>query len=173
MRGNWFPLGLDLETTGLDPNEATILSVGAYDFERDRSFYEEIRLDYFQGNPAAFRVNGFDVTKLDNPKNSLGAQRLRMDTCDIAFAKWLSEAGYENEGGCKYIPVGKNIGSMDMQFLKKYMPKSRAKFGHRFIDINSIVFMESKKMNFGFKAIRRQIMTQASIVLKDTIDRKT
>lgn len=171
-RGSWFPLGLDLETTGLQPEDAVILSVGAYDPDTARRFYEEIRWDKLKGTPSALRINGMDFTTLDLAENSIGQQRLRMETCDIAFTKWIKELkNPQGEAVRNYIPVGFNVGSFDVdRFMREYMPKSRAEFGHRFIDLNSLFFRESYRTNTDFMALRDRVITEATVEMGSVIE---
>lgn len=159
-RGIWRPLGFDIETTALNPSEGVILSVGAYDPESGRQFYEEIRWDILPVKPSSMRINGFLAQEVDSPTNSIGEQRLRNDVCDIAFAKWLTEHGYED--GCDYIPVGLNAGSFDVKWLEHHFPKSREKFGHRFIDLNTLFFRKSYLTDYGFKGVRSVIFNEAT-----------
>jgi len=159
-RGIWRPLGFDIETSSIEPNDGVILSIGAYDPQTGRSFYEELRWDNLRVSPSAMRVNRIDITKVDGAQNSIGGQRLRNDVCDVALAKWLSEHGYED--GCDYIPTGLNVGSFDIKWISQFMPKSRSKFGHRFIDLNSLYFRKSFAANYGFKGIRSVVSLEAS-----------
>lgn len=68
-------LVVDVETSGLDPNTNTILSIGAIDFNRpERQFYQECQL--LKGSlisQQALQVNGYTIAQItDSTKKSLG-----------------------------------------------------------------------------------------------------
>jgi DNA polymerase III epsilon subunit-like protein len=78
---------LDVETTGLDPERCSLLSIGAIDFDHpDDRFYEECRVwDEAEINPEALVVNGTSMEEATDPN--------RKTESDIVknFLYWLSD----------------------------------------------------------------------------------
>lgn len=58
---------------------------------------------------------------------------------DIEFTNWLIELG-ANQKRRLIVPVGFNVGSFDMKFIKSFLPKSFDLFTRRAVDLNGICF---------------------------------
>jgi hypothetical protein len=123
-------VSIDIETTGLNPNEDQVLEIGAIieDTENKLSFEDapkfSIILEHpkYIGSATAISMNAriFDILgKI--PSRADDASKYRYENYIVKaedaaqhFAKWLSE------NGIKY-PVnaaGKNFGTFDLRFLK-------------------------------------------------------
>ena len=133
------PLGLDLETSSTEQHNGVILSIGLYDPSGTnwggRHFYTEIR--YTQPIPIcaeAMRVNKLKTTLLDNPN---------LPTLEEAEEKVLWWIRKNHSKPYSYIPVGFNVGSFDMAFIKVHMPRLHALFGYRSVDLNSLLIAEA------------------------------
>ena len=63
---------VDVETTGVDPKENSLLSIGAVDFENpDNYFYGECKLrERAVINPKALDVNGFTIEKINSSEKT-------------------------------------------------------------------------------------------------------
>jgi len=112
-------LYLDLETTGLYPDEgAAILSIGAVldrNTKKDpiKEFYAVIRLadeEWKQASPQALRVNGFTYDKMVEEGKPFNVVR-------DEFISFLMDNGVQAR---KAICLGQNP-AFDMEFLQYYM----------------------------------------------------
>lgn len=128
---------VDTETSGLDPRECGIVSLGAVDFfSPEREFYQECRLDQedkiFEGIPgtslrSASEINGFSEEEMRDVRKQSQKQLLE------DFFRWCES--------CKeMILAGENIGHFDLKFIEIRSIKYNLKmpFGHRSEDLHSI-----------------------------------
>lgn len=67
---------------------------------------------------------------------------------DIEFTNWLIELG-ANKKRRLIVPVGFNVGSFDMKFIKRFLPKSFELFTRRAVDLNGICFSMDGLKYFG------------------------
>lgn len=127
---------VDVETTGLDPQKSSIVSIGAVEFENpSNQFYQECRA--WPGaviSDEALRVNGFTREQVtDTSKPTL------IDTI-CKFLDW-SET-------CKELTLaGHNVGYFDIRFLEESLkragPSVRAwPFGHRTVDTHTLCYTD-------------------------------
>ena len=143
-------ISLDLETSGTDENETTILSIGCVRFSDNKSFYADVRHKSLNVTPEAMRVNGIEITTVDDPK------RIPMGGVDIDFRAWLRSDQFYKEGKTyTLIPMGMNVGTFDMKFVRKYLPKSAALFGYRSMDLNAMIFAEATRTDVPFRQVKR------------------
>jgi len=146
------PVGLDIETSANSVKlGGKILSIGCYDPIEDLQFYKEIRYKELMVQPEAMRINGMDITKCDHKDN------MNLKSCDIELRKWL--------GNEKAIPVGWNVGTYDMRFLREEMPKTFNTLGHRSIDLNALCFMTALKNDIGWKAVKKNMKRYSGEIL--------
>ena len=72
---------------------------------------------------------------LDFVKSSPSAK-----TIDEECYEWLVKNGVDSAGRNYNIPVGFNVGSFDMPFIKHSLPKTYSLFSYRTIDLNAICY---------------------------------
>lgn len=113
-------LSVDIETTGLDPDWCEILQIGGCVADtRSPSVSQLFKVDVswsrIQGEPFGLKMNSHLLTTED---------AVPIDVAITAFDAWVRSTGVTIFGG-------KNFGSFDAPFLKKY---SEIDFGYRFID---------------------------------------
>lgn len=127
---------IDLETSGIDPTQHGILSLGAVDYDTGETFYGECRLGSHQTfTEEALRINGFTVEQI--------ADRTKQSSVQLyqKFLKWCE--------GRKKLLGGHNVGSFDLQFLLKVHSKQRKiksfPFHYRTIDLHSIAYCKYKE----------------------------
>lgn len=121
---------LDLETTGLNPQRHGIASIGAVHVESGEEFYEECKIyNATEVSEKALEVNGFTEKQLREGKGIPIGQ---------AVGKLIS---WCKKFGLKQTVIGWNVGSFDIQFLEVGMGSDirESVFGHRFIDLHSMV----------------------------------
>ncbi|MDR3572148.1 MAG: 3'-5' exonuclease [Candidatus Pacebacteria bacterium] len=124
-------LVVDCEMTGLEPNEHSIVSVGAVDFERPtRRLYEECRMwDGAKVEPAALVVNGFTREQVMDPAKQSEADLVHSF---ITFAEDMGDTTL----------AGQNVFT-DLYFLRAAAIRAGHTawpFAHRIIDIHSLCF---------------------------------
>ncbi|KKL89330.1 hypothetical protein LCGC14_1915790 [marine sediment metagenome] len=143
-------ISLDLETSGTDEEETTILSIGCVRLSDLQPFYADIRHKSLTVVPEAMRVNGIDITKVDGPT------RQPLSKVDEAVRAWLRSDEFYQEGKTyTLVPMGMNVGTFDMEFVREHLPKSAALFGYRSMDLNSMIFAEAVRTNVPFKHVKR------------------
>ena len=125
-------VGLDIETTGLDPDKHQILSIGACTIGENGDpkdiFYRKIEHNDYLISPQAMRVNGIDI-RLWFGKD--------MVTTISNFSEWL----ISQYGSTEPIhALGYNVGSFDVQFLKRQY-RDLYPFHYRSIDLNSCLML--------------------------------
>lgn len=62
-----------------------------------------------------------------------------VDLVDVEFSNWLIGLGARSKQRL-IVPVGFNVGSFDMKFIKRFLPKSFGLFTRRAVDLNGICF---------------------------------
>lgn len=133
---------VDIETTGLNPSEHQMVSVGAINLDSGESFYQECRI-YPEDkiDPIALKVNGFTEEYIRN--NSLQSP---VELYEY-FLVWSSGKS-KMLGSC-------NI-SFDLSFLKKVHAKSGRDYRdfpfRRNIDLYSVFYAKTGKVG-GLKYI--------------------
>lgn len=121
---------VDVETTGLNPQKHSIVSIGAVDFLKpENQFYQECRI--WKGAEVmqeALKINGFSEEDIKNfNKNSL-------ETIIKNFLKWIEDIKDKTL-------VGMNP-SFDRDFLKDSIQRYGIDWtlGHRTIDLHSVCY---------------------------------
>ncbi|MEX0930470.1 MAG: exonuclease domain-containing protein [Candidatus Paceibacterota bacterium] len=127
---------LDVETTGLDPRRASIVSIGAVCLsEPDRQFYGECRVfDGAEVDPAALGINGFSEEEVrDESKPSDGELA-------VQFKEWLDESGSYLFGGLNH--------HLDLLFLMESAKRGGGEIGRekggvvpkRIVDLHAVCY---------------------------------
>jgi DNA polymerase III epsilon subunit-like protein len=124
-------LVVDCEMTGLEPNEHSIVSVGAIDFDNPkRQLYEECRM--WEGSKiedAALMVNGFTREQVTDPSKQTEADLVHQF---IQFAEPMADTTF----------AGQNVFT-DLYFMRAAAIRAGHTawpFAHRVIDIHSLCF---------------------------------
>ena len=122
---------LDLETTGLDPERNGVIQVGLV---LDLSTYFESEVYPFgaEFDYEASQVNGvFSREFLKSGGVDLTNHPINID---FQMREWLEQFGEKGE----FCAVGWNVGSFDMQFVKKNFPNTYKMFGYRNLDLTAL-----------------------------------
>lgn len=133
-------MSIDLETTGLNPRDHQILEIAAvvlvdkenpYYADSYWKFHRTIRHKQIYGDPVAIVMNT-DLIK----------RSTELYYCDEVeameqFDDWCKEV-YEGFYDEKITPVGFNVGSFDMQFLKETGELDLSRFSHRSLEVGSM-----------------------------------
>lgn len=122
---------LDTETTGLDADKNSLVSIGAVEFENpENQFYEECRIwDGAEVAQTALDVNGFSQADITGQGKQSPGQLLE------SFFRWSKDC--QNN-----LIAGHNVG-FDSKFLKAEAERGGLSypFQHRFIDTYSLAWM--------------------------------
>lgn len=128
---------LDVETSGLDPQKHSLLSIGAVEFDTGKEFYAECRIqDYKSVNAYALTVNGFSVTDCHDINKPYDVNIY------LQLIEWVKSLNT--------VPLlaGQQIGSFDVLFLREVYSRTHAPewiFGHRTVDLHSVAYGKYKK----------------------------
>ncbi len=121
---------IDIETSGIDPIENSILSIGAVDFESPkRQFYKECRLrKEAKYSTESLMVNGFSVDEI-HLQSKPSPKAILND-----FASWASLSG-------DHTPAGHNV-HFDVSFIEADMKRYGIDFslGHRNVDMHALAY---------------------------------
>ena len=130
---------VDVETTGLNPKENSIVSIGAVDLsDPKRQFYIENRIwngaEIYLGNgllgyQPALSINGFSLEEINDGKKPA------LDEAMMKFINWAKE--------CKEKVIGGNNPYFDIDFLKASaeMYNLQWPFGDNAVDLKSLTYM--------------------------------
>jgi len=121
---------VDVETTGIDPEKHSIVSIGALDFlNPENQFYQECRIwDEAEIMKEALKINGFSEEEIKDPKKKTLEETIKN------FIEWTM-------GIKEKVLAGENP-SFDKDFLKN----SAQRFGidwmpsYRTIDLHSLCY---------------------------------
>jgi DNA polymerase III epsilon subunit-like protein len=124
-------IALDIETSGLDCERCSILSIGALDTENpENQFYGECRAwEGAEVSIEALAINGFSEAAASDPSKQSEAELITQ------FSGWL--APIQNK-----IIVGQNS-SFDRDFVRSACKRAGESFpfAHRTIDVHSLVWL--------------------------------
>lgn len=124
-------MGLDIETTGTSP-QSELIQIGLY-IDDDTKYVSDVgHRGNFHWEPKAFEVNSFTFERIwDGPPAF---------EVDSALETFLLELCKEySVSTWQFIPVGFNVGSFDIAFVRKTFPLFFTLLGYRTIDLNALL----------------------------------
>jgi len=124
----WYA-GFDIETTGLNPNHHGMIELGLMLDPRVDVWQSYVYPGIVEYSAEALEVNG-------QTKNTI-AKFPSMRAVEDKFLVMAEEVGLQKR---QIVPIGFNVGSFDMQFLRKQSPLIASYFSHRSVDLNSVVY---------------------------------
>jgi DNA polymerase III epsilon subunit-like protein len=121
---------IDIETTGINPEKCSIVSIGAIDFNNpSNQFYEECQI--FEGADVldiALDINGFTHENIRDPS------KMTQEKIIKEFIGWVDSTGQKVFGG-------HNHAHFDMIFLSKMAVRNGMEFRlRRGVDLHSVCF---------------------------------
>jgi oligoribonuclease (3'-5' exoribonuclease) len=134
-------LSIDIETTGLNPDTCQVLEIAAVLDVRKLSvmkcpyFRSYVVHDTIVGEPYALAMNQKLLYEIADGEGINPACVIGM------FDNWLDEHGIRANN--KATMLGKNVGSFDLQFLKRLPDWPGRLFNHRCCDIGSLYSTEN------------------------------
>jgi DNA polymerase III epsilon subunit-like protein len=147
---------VDVESSGIDPQKCSLLSVGAIDFDTpERRFYEECRIwDGAHIENEALKVNGFARESLTDPKKQTDRELIEK------FLKWVETVG-------EWTIAGQNP-SFDRDFLIATALRYHINWplAHRTIDLHSIAYFHMIKMDIEPPSSKNRSAINLDTILK-------
>lgn len=140
---------VDIETTGLEWHRGhKTIQIGIYLPKTDESvaFSMGWRRGEYSYDPKAMDIHMI-------PHITIQAGEAPEFT-DESMTEWIRSRSDSEE---RHVPVGWNVGSFDMEFLKQHAPEFASLFGYQCLDLNSVVFNH----NLMFDSDKREIKNAA------------
>jgi DNA polymerase-3 subunit epsilon len=145
---------LDVETSGVDRDKHSLLSIGAVDFLKpERQFYIECRV--FDGahiSEEALLVNGF------SKQEAINTQKMSEAEAVVKFLEWALKSEIHTIGGQNPF--------FDVSFIQKGAERASIDFplAHRILDLHSIVYFHMMR-----RGITPPVKNGRSNINSDTI----
>ena len=165
-------LAIDIETTGLDPEKNQVIEIGAVFNDWTKpvidcpTFHTYVEHPIYCGDAYALAMN---KRVFDMLAQGLG----QPDYCaTYQFTEWLSELCEDK----KVHLLGQNVGSFDLQFLKKLSGFPGRLMSHRHLDTASIyatvdgmpslgATLEEVARDFGLDGLAHEALFDARVAL--------
>lgn len=138
----FYIIGLDIETSSNDSNIGEIIQLGVA-FKNNNEFQTieyNLFFDLTNWDDKNWSINAEEVHKIT--KESLALNKYTYDSTEKEFIQLLDKTFGENS---IIIPVGFNVGSFDLQFIKNKMPNLYNRLSYRSIDLNSLFLFNNLK----------------------------
>lgn len=135
LRYNMIMIAVDVESSGVDYNKHSIVSIGALDFDNPTNqFYDECKIwDGAHIDDGALEVNGFSREEITDPIKKSEAEIVK------AFIAWASDIE-------DYTMAGQSV-SFDRDFLQAAAHRGHLDwpFAFRTIDVHTLAYMHMVK----------------------------
>ncbi len=122
---------VDMESSGLDPNKHSLLSIGAVEFENSKNqFYGECRIfPDAHVDSDALAINGFTEEQIKNPSKMTDEELVRK------FIEWADS--------CKEQTLAGQNPSTDRDFIRATAARYHMNwtFAFRVIDLHSVAYL--------------------------------
>lgn len=127
---------VDVETTGLEPEVHSIVSIGALDFSNQTNqFYEECRVwGNAEIDKQSLEINGFTEDEIKNPSGKKSLEKTIKE-----FLEWREKI------------QDKTLAGHNVYFDARFLKNSAARFniqidlGYRFVDLHSLCYADHIK----------------------------
>lgn len=133
-------IGLDFETTGLDPLKHVPLTLGLAWESASGIVSHEFTFKF----PSSGRwdVEAMHVNKINPEMYSVVRPEYiaeDIDRMDWEICSFLMEREW-SPFDKSLIPVGWNVGGFDMRFMQTFFPQASKFFSHRYMELNSLAY---------------------------------
>ena len=138
----FYIIGLDIETSSNDTYLGEIIQIGVA-FKNNNEFQTieyNLFFDLTNWDDKNWSINAEEVHKIT--KESLALNKYTYDSTEKEIILLLDKTFGENS---IIIPVGFNVGSFDLQFIKNKMPNLYNRLSYRSIDLNSLFLFNNLK----------------------------
>lgn len=162
------PIFLDIETSGSCRNTHQLLSIALLKPNGDHLYIE---IQHPEGTVTfcdeALQVNGFKPEFVYSKEIQFkvpGAIKTDISNSRDLIARFL-------RGPTQYIPVGYNVGTFDMEFLRvihgdKWVHEV---LSYRSVDLNSLIFVEAHSVGRNFLSYKRSLGKQCERLIDEDI----
>ena len=138
--------GLDIETTGTDPNKYHRLIQIGIAVKDGPTLKLDIRPDGpLMIEPEALAINGFTLTRIDQGVDRRYADRY--------IASFLKQKGFKPNS---LTPVGWNVGGFDLVFVKRELPRTAEFFAYRALDLTGLAIMYELKTGKSYQGLKEE-----------------
>jgi oligoribonuclease (3'-5' exoribonuclease) len=138
------PIGLDIETSTNNTLSGVIIQIGVAFYKNNEIYSEQWSVKY----PISYWNNdnwSLESSQVHNiSKQYLDQSSNNIEELDAILYNYLKSLNSE----AIFIPVGFNVGSYDLMFIKKEMPKLHSILSHRTIELNTLFLIQSKKGDY-------------------------
>jgi hypothetical protein len=158
-------LSLDVETSGANPYLNCVLSLAAKEFYSGAEFYADIRYELeepgkfksdtgqvYEIEPAAMEVNGLSIPEIAD------SRRLELSAVNVSFQEFLLNKVFREQ---PIAPMGLNVGSFDVAFIKRHLPLGGTMLSYRDINLNSLFYFTAVSERKSFMDVRDPILRWA------------
>jgi len=137
--------GLDIETTGTDPNRNhRLIQIGIVFPDRpEKIAHDVLPIGDINIQAEAMAINHFTLARI-------GAAQPQTDV-DNQIEALLTFYGYKENS---ITPVGWNVGGFDMGFVKKELPKTAAFFSYRTLDLTALAIMHELRSGYPYRDLK-------------------
>ncbi len=142
-------ISLDTETSSLDPEKGALLSLAMINFATGESISMDFCYSSLVVTPGAMRINQIDILELDSP------DRTPLLEADEELFYWVKERCHSP------VPMGLNIGSFDLIWIRKFLPQLGSYLGYRCLDLNSLLFAKALEEGKPLAAIKKFVFDAA------------
>lgn len=156
-------ISLDIESSGREWQKHALLSIGIVD-SKGAEFYVELKHLSLEIEPQAMRVNQMPISQIDI--DSKEPPRFTPKKADAEMLAWLNERlGPKDQG----IPMGLNIGSFDMPFVRRWLPRAAARLSYRTMDLNALMFNRSLQTGEDFFTLKHRLKVTANLYAQEKV----
>lgn len=138
------PIGLDIETSTNNTLSGVIIQIGVAFYKNNEIYSEQWSVKY----PISYWNNdnwSLESSQVHNiSKQHLDQSSNKIQELDAILYNYLKSLNSE----AIFIPVGFNVGSYDLMFIKKEMPKLHSILSYRTIELNTLFLIQSKKGDY-------------------------
>ena len=150
-------LGLDIETTGLNIAKHGLIQIGVYEPVSAALFVSDVLpWDGVEHDPEAAKNHGITRERQERASTSFDV--------DVTLEHWLAMKSIGHMDG---HAVGFNVGSFDMPFVCKFLPKAAERLSYRTVDINAVAFSIADAYDQpGFSVLKERAKRSAEATLE-------
>lgn len=140
-------VGVDIETTGLDPSaNHRLIQIGIVLPGGTKICYDVKPYGYMNFTKKALEVNGFTMERIEK-----GTPQADVDTI---ISTQLRKQGWTD---ADLTPVGFNVGAFDMRFIHKELPKTARFFSHRVLDLTGVAIMHELRTGHSYRDLKDEM----------------
>lgn len=146
--------GVDIETSGVNVNIHSTIQIGIVLPNGKKLVSDLIPQEYLAIDPKALEVNGFTRERLMRAPFA--------PIVDEELSTTMCEAGY---GEGDLTAVGFNVGSFDIPFIRKDLPKVAKFFSYRNLDLTALAIFYELQTGKSYRDLKDRLHEKIVIAL--------